>query len=292
LPVLLWTGRSLIVFGRPSAVPLSFLLTLRDYTQLFAYQPQPDWAGFWSQGWQAFLSLRGSALTASLIVLGGSFQVWGLAPLIGTAAGLRRRPALWPAFLYVLMLFLVLVLAFPLLVVHGTWSRSISAFLPAGYAAVALGLYGFVERLRRWRPALPERLLHGTFLALGAVLVVAVGLLAASAQLETARAHPTTWEQVGEWVRQNTAPDEVIMAKDPMAVLLYGERRAIGIPYEHPPRLWEVAKQYDVSKVVLVDERGLVPALRELYEGGTSSGVLTLLWKEGSTQIYSLDLGP
>jgi hypothetical protein len=288
LPVLVWTGRNLLVLGRPSAVPLSSLLTLRDYNGLFAVQPQPDWAGFWRQGLATFLSLRLSALTASLTVLLGDFQGWGVIPLLGIALGLRRRPALWPAFLYLLVLWLALIAAFPLLVLHGTWSRSLTAFLPTGYACVALGVYRFVERLLRWRPALPARLLHSTFLALGALLIALVGLNAAAAQLGSAGAHPATWEQVGTWLRANSGTDEVIMAKDPMSVLLYGDRRAIGIPYEESFYLLAVARAYSVTKIVLVDDRGLAPTLQELYAAGTSRGPFVLLWKEGGTQVYGL----
>lgn len=284
-----WAVRNMVVFGRPGAIPLSLLLTLRDYSQLFGFQPQPDWAGFWSQGLQNVLPLRLDALTASLVVLVGDFQGWALLPLLGIGLGLRRRPGLWPAFLYLLVLFLALVGTLPLLVTHGTWPRSLTAFLPTGYACAALGLYRLAERLCRWRPALPPKLLQATFLLLGALLTTFVGLNAASAQLSTARAHPETWARVGAWLRENSAADEVIMAKDPMAVLLYSERRAVGLPYEEPPLLFEIARQYDVSKVVLTDERGLTPTLLELYAAGTSREPFVLLWREGGIQVYGLN---
>lgn len=284
-----WTARNLIVLGRPTTAPLALFLTLRDYEHLFRLQPQADWAGFWHQGWNTFFALRWEALQASLVVLAGDFQVWGLLPLAGIALGLRRRPALGPAFLYLLVLFLTLVAAFPLLVVHGTWSRSLAAFLPTGCAGVALGLHQGTARLCRWRPALPRRLLHGTFLALGALLVAFAGLTAAGAQLQTARTHPQTWAEVGGWLKENTAPEEVIMAADPMAVLLYGERRAVGIPNEEWPVLAAAAQQYAVTRIVLVDGRGLTPTLAALYAAGTSREPFTLLWKQGALQIYGLD---
>jgi 4-amino-4-deoxy-L-arabinose transferase-like glycosyltransferase len=283
-----WTVRNVLVLGRPSAVPLSFLLTLRDYVQLFRVQPQADWAGFWSQGVGPFFSLRLDALVASLLVLVGDFQAWGLLPLLGIGLSLRRRAALWPAFLYLLVLFLALVIAFPLLVVHGTWSRSLTAFLPTGYACVALGLYRLTERLCHWRPTLPRRLLHGTFLALGGLVTVFIGLTAANAQL-TAHTHPQTWALVGDWLREHSQPDEVIMAKDPMAVLLYGERRAIGLPYEEPPQLYEVMEAYDISKIVLIDDRGLTSTFQELYAAGDSQGRFVLLWQQEAIQVYDLD---
>lgn len=291
LPWGTWTIRNVLVLGRPSAVPLSFLLTLRNYEHLFRVQPQADWAGFWSQGIGPFFSLRLEALVASLIILIGNFQAWGLLPLLGIGLGLRRRPALWPAFLYLLVLFLALVVAFPLLVMHGTWSRSLAAFLPTGYTCMALGLYRLTERLCHWRPALPKQLVHGTFLVLGALLTVVVGLTAASAQLQTARTHPETWKQIGDWLRENSQPDEVIMAKDPMAVLLYSDRRAIGIPYldEGNQGLEEIFRQYHITKIVLVDDRGLPPTLQELYAAGTSQGQFVLLWQQEEIQVYGLD---
>jgi hypothetical protein len=269
-------------------VPLSLLFTLRDYDHLFRIQPQPDWSGFWNQGLGTFVSLRLDALVGSLVILAGDLQVWGLFPLLGIALGLRRRPGLWPAFLYVLALFLILVAAFPLLVVHGTWSRSLTAFLPTAYACMALGLYRLVERLCRWRPALPTRLVHGTFLVVGAFLTLFVGLTAAASQLNTARTHPDTWALVGTWLREHSRPDEVIMAKDPMSVLLYGDRRAIGIPYEdeEPEKLWELLLQYRITKIVLVDNRGLPPMLLELDKDAQDR--FLLLWQQEEFQVYGL----
>ncbi len=289
LPVLAWGLRNLAVFGRASAVPLALLLTLRDYGQLFAYLPEPDWTGFWAQGLAAFWTLRRSAVQAGLVVLLGNLQVWQALPLLGTALGLRRRPALGPAFLYLALLFPLLVLALPLLVLHGTWSRSLGAFLPTGYAAMALGLHRLAERLCAWRPALPRRLLHGTLLLLAGLLTVGVGLLAAAAQLQSARVHPETGARIGAWLQRNSAPDEVVMARDPMAVLLYGERRAVGLPEEELPRLLEIARAYGVGKLVLAEGRGLPPALEPLYAAGASWGPFTLLWREGDIQVYALD---
>lgn len=288
LPVLAWALRNLTVFGRASAVPLALLLTMRDYGQLFAYLPQPDWAGFWTQGLAAFCALRWSAVQAGLIVLLGNLQAWQVLPIVITALGLRRRPALGPAFLYLGLLFLALVVALPMLVLHGTWSRSLSAFLPTGYAAAALGLHRLAERLCSWQPAPSRRLLRDTLLLLSAFLVVGVGLVAISAQLQSARVHPETGARIGAWLQRNSAPDEVVMARDPMAILLYGERRAIGLPEEELPRLLEIAHAYGVSKLVLTEGQRLPPALRPLYEAGASQGPFTLLWREGDIQVYDL----
>jgi hypothetical protein len=290
LPVVLWALRNVLVFGQPTPVSLAFFLTLRDYRTLLAYRPQPDWVGFWQQGWATFLGLRWGALQGSLLILVQDLQVWQLLPLLGVMVGLRRRPSLWPAFLYLGLLCLALVGAFPLLVTHGTWPRSLSAFLPTAYACTALGLWRLAERLSHWRPALPQRLVHGILLATGLGLALLVGWTALTMQLESARAHPDTWQRVGEWLQQNSAPEEVVMAADPMSVVLYGDRRAIGIPWEEPPRLLEIAQEYDARKVVLVGRFGsLLPqTLQELYAAGGSEGPFTLLWQEGEIQVYSL----
>ncbi len=290
LPVLLWGLRNVLVFGQPTPVPLSFFLTLRDYRALLAYRPQPDWAGFWQQGWGTFFGLRWGALQGCLLILALDLQFWQLLPLAAVAVGLRRRPALWPAFSFVGLLLVALVGAFPALVTHGTWPRSLSAFLPTAYACTALALWRLVERLLRWRPALPRRLLHGTFLVLGLLLALGVGALAWMQQLAAVQAHPRTWQPVGAWLRENTAPDEVVMASDPMAVLLYGQRPAIGIPWEEPPRLLEIAATYRVRTVVLVGRfRSLWPqALQDLY-AGTPQEPFALVHADGETRIYRLE---
>lgn len=290
LPVLFWYGRNTLLFGRPTPVSLSFLLTMHDYRQLLAYRPQADWAAFWSQGLGAFLSVRLSALGAALAVLAGDFQVWGLVPLLVAALSLRRRPPLWPAFLYPVVLLLVLVGAFPLLVLHGTWSRSFAAFLPAGYAGVALGVERLAEGMsRRFTPGAPHRA-HIPLLVLAAAAALLVGLVAGFRQWEAVRSNPVLWQRVGNWIREHTPPDAAVMASDPMAVVLYGERLAVGIPYEEPPRLLEIARQYNVRYAVLVGRfQGLWPeTLRRLYEG-EDVPPFTLLWKEGEIRIYHLE---
>ncbi len=290
LPVLPWYGRNILLFGQPTPVSLPFLLTMRDYRQLLAYRPQADWAAFWEQGLDALLSARLSALGAALIVLAGDFQVWEIVPLLVAALSLRRRPPLWPAFLYSATLLLALVGAFPLLALHGTWSRSFAAFLPAGYAGVALGLQRLAEGLsRRFVPHMPRRA-HAPLLALAAAAALLVGLVAGSRQLEAVRSNPVLWQEVGNWLRQNTPTGVAVMAQDPMAVVIYGERPAIGIPFEDPPLLLQIARQYGVQYMVLAGRfKGLWPeALRRLYEGETVSP-FTLLWEEREIRVYRLE---
>ncbi len=290
LPVLFWYGRNVLLFGRPTPVSLAFFLTMQDYRQLFTYRPQADWTAFWGQGVGAFLSVRLSALGAVLTVLAGDFQVWELLPLLVAALLYRRRPPLWPAFFYPVVLLLALVGAFPLLVLHGTWSRSFAAFLPAGYAGVALGLQHLAEGAsRRLTPHAPRRL-HILLLALAAAAAFLVGLVAGGRQLEAVRSNPALWRQVGDWVREHTPPDAGVMAQDPMAVVLYGGRPAIGIPYEEPPLFLEIARQYGVRYLVLAGRfKGMWPeALRRLYEG-EAVAPFTLLWEGGEVQVYRLE---
>lgn len=291
VPLALWGLRNALTFGGPTSAPLSFLLTMRDYRELFAYRPRPDWAAFWQQGWGTFFSLRREALGTSLTLFAASFQVWGLIPLAWSAVSARRRPGVWPAWLYLLVLFVTLNLAFPLLVTHGTWSRSMVAFLPTGYACVALGLREIVEGLLRWRPNVPARLLGGTFLWLGLIAAVLVGRSAMSLHLQAASAEVKDWQEIGAWLQDNTTPEQVIMAQDPMAALLYGERRSIGIPFEELPELLGVANEYGISHIVLVERfSGLLPqALHDLYAAGTTQSPLALIWGTDSIQIYQLE---
>lgn len=292
LPPGLWALRNILVFGQPTPVSLAFFLSMRDYRELFTYRPQADWAGFWQQGLFHLLSVRATAVVASLTVLLGDLQIWGALPLLLLLFRLRRRPALWPAFLYLGLLFLALNGAFPLLVMHGTWSRSLNAFLPTAYAGIGLVLCRIVERLLRWRSSWPACLVRLVLVLPAAALVIGVGATAMWIQLQGVRGHPQTWQRIGDWLRQNSEPHEVIMARDPMAAALYGERRAIGIPYEEPPLLLDIARTYGVRKIILEgDPNRLTPTLRDLYIGGSSQGPFVLLWKEGAIQVYELN-GP
>lgn len=295
IPPGLWAVRNLAVFGAPSAVPLLYLATLLDYHDLLRWQPQPDWAAFLHQGWSTFVSLRLEAVRAAFTVLAAMFQLWGLGPLALAIARVRRREALWPAFLYLASLFVTLVSVFPLLVTHGTWSRSISAFLPAGAAALAAGcsdLEGWLSRRMRARKARAAQLL---FLSAVVLLIALAGSTALAEQLRAAVQHPLLWQRIGRLLADRS-PSGVVMAQDSMAVLLYTGKPAIGVPYEEPPLLLEIARRYNVRTVVLVGElEGLLPdALRRLYQAGMgqqpgfSSGPFTLVQREDGIQLYEL----
>ncbi len=81
---------------------------------------------------------------------GGRLRSGGLLPLAGIALGLRRRPALGPAFLYLLVLFLTLVAAFPLLETER--GREALTRYYADYLSLAADCdAGFVLETPTWR---------------------------------------------------------------------------------------------------------------------------------------------
>jgi hypothetical protein len=296
LPPALWAVRNLAVFGTPSPVPLPYLATLLDYNQLFRWQPQVDWAAFLHQGWDTFAGLRIDALRAAFTVLLANLQIWGLVPLIAVAGRVARRPILWPPFLYLGLLLVTLVGAFPLLVTHGTWSRSISAFLPAGAATVAAGCSDAERWLER---RIRGRASHGIrgVLLLGVVLLTAlVGATALVEHLRAASRHPLTWQEVARLLEEVERSGGTVMAQDPMGVLVYAGYRAIGIPHEELPQLLEIARRYDVRTLVLVGnlQERLPEALRNLYRAGESqepgftSGPFVLLRRKDEIQVYEL----
>lgn len=295
VPPGVWALRNLFVFGAPSAVPLLYVAALLDYRQLLRWHPQPDWTAFLHQGWNTLASLRLEAGRASFTVLAAMFQLWGLGPVALAIARLRRREALWPAFLYLAILFVTLVSVFPLLVTHGTWSRSVSAFVPAGAATLAAGcsdLEALLSRRMRGRRAGAVQVLLFSVVIL---LIALVGSTALMEQLKSAVQHPLLWQRIGRLLTE-PASSGVVMAQDPMAVLLYAGRPAIGVPYEESPLLLEIAQRYNVRTLVLVDDlKGLLPeTLRSLYEAGTngppgfSSGPFTLVRREDGIQVYEL----
>ncbi len=291
LPCGLWAIRNTIVFGQTTPVSLSFFLSMRDYGQLFVYQPQPDWPSFWAQGLGALLSARLAALGAIGTVLVADLQAWALLPLLGALLTIRRRPALWPAFTFLGLLIIALAGAFPILVLHGSFSRSVSAFLPAGLAAAVLAIYDLVGWLLRRRPALPAGLVRNTVLVIAALAFALIGLVAMQAQLGNAGAHIRTWEPAGAWLQEHSALGDVVMAQDPMSVALYGHRRAIGIPNEGLARVIEIAHRYGVTRLVLVEgfSSQLQPDVREVYDAPAPPPPLTLLWSGSGVKVYGLE---
>ena len=117
---------------------------------------------------------------------------------------------------------------------------------------------------------------------------------------------PTSFTVAMEWLTNNSAPDDVVMTRDPWELNWYTRRKAVMIPFDNLDTILSVAGMYGVTMLQLggptdgIDVEtcppnanasrfptGSRPALGKLYCGYELPG-LTRIYKNGDLTIYRL----
>jgi hypothetical protein len=258
-----WFVRNVHVIGRP--LPTSGLSTLwlTDYDDLFSYGVDLSPGAYLAWGWGDILRSKLQGLWLNLQTL--LFVDWmiALAPLglIGVWR-LRRRAAFVPAWLYGLLLYLVMSLAFTLPGVRGAMLHSSVALLPFFFAAAMEGLDALTEwvaaRRQRWNVHQARR-------------VFGVGLVCMAVALSAflyGRALPGyrgthLYASIALWMEENADSAGRVLVNDPAAFYYYNQRECLSVPNGTVEALLDVAERYNVRYLVL--DKNVPSPLRSLY---------------------------
>lgn len=270
LALLPWWGYTLLVLGHPPGSLGLRTLWLRRYEDLFVPGVDLSPAAHLAWGWENVLGARLQALlanTAAPVLLGG-IVLWPVGLL-----GLVRRghhPALRPARLYGLVLFLGLSLLFPFPAQRGTLLHSLVAVLPAWAVACVAGLR-LVARFLRARGA--RRLARWAPLLL-ALLAVGVSLwLGGQAEARWAR-KAAAYRVVGAVLADQGLAGQPVMAVDPALFTVLTDTPAVVVAALPPEAVWALARRLGV-RVLLLEEES--PAAWQPLVAGTVPG-FRLLW--------------
>lgn len=256
---------------------------LREYDDLFLYSELPTWERWRAAGGGAALLARAGALWGNLGVLGQPVLYYA-APL--TLLGLWRTRG-WITtrvpLAYVLSLYAVMSLVFPLPGVRGGLFHSLIACLPWVYLWTVLGLETVVAwgaRRRRWPERQAQTVFAGALVAYGALASITF-----ATQL-TARwdRRLAAYVAAAAWLEVNAPADARVMAVDPPGFWYASGRRTVVTPSDGLAGLIAAAGALDVDYVLV---EPAVPAYLAPASGGEAPvSDLELLATVGPIRIY------
>jgi hypothetical protein len=259
-----WLFRQLDVYG--SLLPGSRTLWLTDYQHLFSFANVPTLDSWLSQGLGQLLSSRIAALLSAVGLFALLPLAVVLAPLGIVGAWVNRRsPAFQPYFFYGAALLAVMVLAFAVLVPHGTFLHASSALVPHTFLLVLAGIAAAV----RWVAARRATWSGATATRVFSVAAVAIAFLAAALQTALATRQWADVRQVHTSVAAAMAgapSSDRFMAVDPGAINYLTGRQGVVTPHDELPVIETVMRQYGIRWLVL-ESNSIVPALEPVLRG-------------------------
>jgi 4-amino-4-deoxy-L-arabinose transferase-like glycosyltransferase len=277
-----WLVRNYLVFDTP--LPRSVLAQawLSDYVDTFNYWSHPTWETWLAQSWQTILDQRWQALLHNGRVFLLATFPWGVLALPGLWL-LRREWPIFPALVYGVLLFFGVALVFPVSSMSGTFYHSIGAVMP--FLALA-ALYAIqrtatrFRRIQRWsRP-----IVVFVLLSLLALSGFQVGQSLPTVK-ERHRSEQQQFEAIADWLKANTAPDDVIMTTQTYTLNYVSGHPTIALPGNEPvDAAWEAAQRYGARYLVITQIFGQYPQL--LQE--TRDPRFRLLAELEGTLIYAI----
>lgn len=277
-----WLIRNYLAFGTVLPTSPVSQAWLTHYLDSFNFWSHPTWQTWLAQDWQTLLDQRVQALLANGQILWSSTRPWIVLALPGMWL-LRREWSFFPSIVHGLLLFLGLVLVFPVLSVSGSFFRSLGAVMPFLALAAAYAVQRATQPLRRY-PRFANALAASTF-----VVLLALSLNYAVQTLPTIterhRAEEEQFQAAAAWLAQYADPGDVVMTTQPYTLNYASDHPTIALPgNELPDAAWEAAQRYKARYLVITERFGLYP--RILQEKPDPR--FHLLEVAGNTQIYEI----
>jgi len=266
-----WWVQSFVATGSLFSPNASRVLWLLSYDELFAYpaaQLTPQ--RWWSAGLGTLLSARFDSLLMDMQNLIGVNGLVFLGPmmLIGGYVN-RHKRVVRIAFLYLLVLLLVMSFIFPFAGARGGFFHSASALMPILWALAPLGLHEMIKfgvRKRNW----DRKSAHKVFTAAAIILaglttlgLYAVRVIGSDPQTPKWSSGHQMHIEVGDWMAEHAGKGELVAINNPPGFYTAAHLPSIVIPHGGERELKSVANQYAIDWLVL-DQNN--PGLRALYE--------------------------
>jgi hypothetical protein len=230
-------------------------LFLTTYDDMFAYERSLTLETYFAWGWDAILRSKGQALLLNLQRLWVENLLIFLLPF--TVLGwwqLRKKRLLWPFFLYLPLLFLVMTLVFTFPGMRGGLYHSGGALLPFVFAASGPGLEVAVHWAARWRPHWRVKRAWSVFASglLGlAILLTCAVLWRAGVLSGMWNERQQGYAEIGDWLANQGAREVVVMVGDAPGFTWHTGHLSIAVPNEPPDTILSVADRYDARYLVL-----------------------------------------
>ncbi|MBA3530872.1 MAG: hypothetical protein H0T73_02970 [Ardenticatenales bacterium] len=284
-----WSLRNWLVTGTPFPGGGTQTLWLRQYGEIFAYEPDLSLARYLAWGIGPIIGSKlNSLLWSSLIVL-GSTQFF-LAPFIFLSLREAARRSLFRPFLfYTLMLLTAMPLIFTFPAIRGSLLHSSAALIPWMMALVPPGIERAVTaiaaRRRSWDAAQASQIFGMGFVMVAAIITMYIYI--GGVWLDPAPDAPTAYERmpvpldvcertsgvsgpsVARWnertvpfeeveawmTEQGVAKEERIFVGDPPSFHVMTRRPALVIPIEGPETIARAAREWDAPWLLLDRDR-------------------------------------
>jgi len=259
-----WFARNYFAIGTPYPSAGTKTLWLLNYDELFRYTDDLTPERYFASGIGSILNAKALAGVRNIfIVVFGDLQVF-LAPFaIVGLWHLRKRVEFFPFFIYTLLLFLAMTLAFTLPSWRGSVLHSSTALLPFLAAAIPLGIeatVGWIARRRgSWNSAQASRFFRIGFVALAIALSgylyeegVYGWFTRGSTEIPLWNQRDSHYPLVARWLDENGRADGVVMVVDPPSFYNFSHRRAIMIPTdENTDAIFRAARQFHARYLIL-----------------------------------------
>jgi hypothetical protein len=259
-----WFARNYFAIGTPYPSAGTKTLWLLNYDELFSYAKDLTPERYLASGLSSILNAKALAAVRNIfIVVFGDLQVF-LAPfaLIGLWQ-LRKRAEFFPFFIYMLLLFLAMTLAFTYPSWRGSVLHSSTALLPFLAVAIPLGIQatvGWIARRRgSWNSAQASAFFRVGFVALAIVLSVYLYEEGVYGWFTRGSTEIPLWNQrdshyplVARWLDENGRADGVVMVVDPPSFYNASHLRSIMIPTdENTDAIFSAARQFYARYLIL-----------------------------------------
>ncbi len=280
-----WIAYNLAVRGRPLPTGGTATLWLTTYDDLFCYRCDLSPRTYWAWGWRAILRSKWDALVWNIQTLLAVLGYVILAPFAVVGGWrLRRQRAFALAWLYLLVLFTAMTLAFTFPGPRGGLFHSGGMLLPFITTAGLVGLdraVGWLGGKRGW--SLPQAKHAFTWGMVG--IAVLMSLLLTPPKLQKWQRANAAYRQVGAWLRAAEANPCAVLVGDAPRFWLLNRIPALSIPNEKSTVAAEVARRYGACWLYL--DKDHPRPLRPLYESeGDTAWELVHRWREG--KLYRL----
>ena len=269
-----WWWRNVQVFGTPQPFPLTLAFAATDYGTWFNAVDLPSLDRLWASGLGAALQVRWAALVHDLSVMGLITFPFGI---IGLPAALARREWLFRiAAVYVVLLWLVVSVLFPVPALTGSFYHSAGSIVPFA----ALGSVAVIKALAispRWR-------LFSTGLYASLILlVVGQSILAWPSVWADSRANQAKFAAAAAWLQSNVPPAQPIITNEAHSLNYASGYPALTLPnQEDPTVVTQLADRYGAHYVVMLGSVGLYPAALDQSDHAIKR------FAEGDVSIYEL----
>ncbi len=281
-----WFWHNWQLFERPLSTIGTQTIFLTTYDDLFAYGRSFDWSHLQAWGWENILQSRLAGVSSSVqtfVVINGlvfltPFVLIAWWRLIKTKWGVIR-----PFTLYTISMYAAMSLIFTLPGGRGGLFHSSAALFPWTMALAASGIRIAVDwvatRLSHWKPERAGRIFAALFVAVAMLMSVSLGIVRRGELPETA-----VYEQIGAQL----PADAVVMVGNPPGFYYHTGHAAVTVPNEPAHVLLQAAAQYQVSYLIL-DQNRPVP-LAELYLGDENISEIHLLADYEGIKLYEIEI--